>query len=66
MTFPLRGDVAAFALAALVVIALTILAALHATIPDVLTTIALVASGAGAGATVPRAAAPTTLTGVTS
>ena len=58
MTLPtVRGDVAAFALVALVVIAITILSALGATIPDVLTTVALVAVGGGAGATVPRTAA---------
>jgi hypothetical protein len=54
-----RGDVAAFALAALVVIAIAVLAALGQPVPDVLATVALVAVSAAAGATVPRVIAPT-------
>jgi hypothetical protein len=54
-----RGDVAAFALAALVVIAIAVLAALGQPVPDVLATVALVAVSAAARATVPRVIAPT-------
>jgi len=57
MTLPtIRGELAAFALVALVVIAVTLLAALGYPIPDVLVTVALVAVGGGAGASVPRTA----------
>ena len=44
----------AFVLAALCVVAITILAGLSLTVPEVLITIALVSVGAGGGAAVPR------------
>lgn len=49
----LRPDVLALVLCALVVVAVTLLAARNQTIPDVLATIGLVALGAGAGVAVP-------------
>lgn len=58
----IRGDVAAFALVALCVVAVTVLAALGQSIPDVLITIALVAVGAGGGASVPRTPAASSST----
>lgn len=48
------GDVAAFVLAALCVVAIAILAGLSLAVPEVLITIALVSVGAGGGAAVPR------------
>ena len=48
------GDVAAFTLAALCVVAIAILAGLAVPVPEVLITIALVSVGAGGGAAVPR------------
>lgn len=51
------ADLAAFILAALCVVAITLLAALGIDVPDVLPTIALVSAGAGGGASLPRARA---------
>lgn len=48
------SDLAMLVLAALCVVAITILAALGADIPEVLSTVALVAAGAGGGAALPR------------
>lgn len=48
------GDVAAFILAALCVVAIAILAGLAVPVPEVLITIALVSVGAGGGAAIPR------------
>ncbi len=49
------ADLAAFVLAALCVVAITVLVALGQAVPDVLVTIALVSAGAGSGAAIPRA-----------
>jgi hypothetical protein len=49
----LRPEVLALVLCALVVVAVTLLAARNQAIPDVLATIGLVALGAGAGVAVP-------------
>jgi hypothetical protein len=54
----MRGDLAAFALAALVVTAIAVLAALGQPVPDVLSTVVLVSVSAAAGAAVPRTGAP--------
>lgn len=48
------GDVAAFILAALCVVAIAILAGLGVAVPEVLITIALVSVGAGGGIAIPR------------
>lgn len=55
----LRADVLAYALAALAVVAITLLAALGQDVPEVLVTVALVAAGAGAGGAVPRPSSST-------
>lgn len=48
------GDLAAFILAALAVVAIAVLAGLGVPVPEVLPTIALVSAGAGGGAVLPR------------
>jgi hypothetical protein len=53
-----RPDVAGYALAALVVIAVVVLSALHADIPAFLIAIGLAAAGGGAGAAVQTAPTP--------
>jgi ribosomal protein L12E/L44/L45/RPP1/RPP2 len=52
---PLRADLAAFALVALCVVAILVLAVVGQPIPEVLSTVALIAVGAATGASIPRA-----------
>jgi len=53
-----RPDVAGYALAALVVVAVVVLSALHADIPGFLVAIGLAAAGGGAGAAVQNPTTP--------
>ena len=53
-----RPEIAAYALAALVVICITALSIAHVAVPSVLEGVLLVASGAGAGVSHPRGASP--------
>ena len=60
---PIRADLAAFALVALCVVAIVILSIVGQPIPEVLSTVALIAVGAATGASIPRgAAAPAPVT----
>ena len=60
MNANLNGSTGAFAIVALDLIGMVVITALGHPIPDILSTIALVAAGAGGGAAVPHAVTPVT------